>query len=366
MDNDTCAAILKEYDSTSPLYGDFARECEVLVRRLLAVKGYRIHTVGSRLKERMKVEEKLRREGKEYQKLSDMTDIAGIRVITHFDDEVDRIGTLVEAEFGIDREHSVDKRQLLEADRFGYLSLHYVCGLSDHRLKLSEYGRYAGLLCEIQIRTILQHAWAEIEHDLGYKPGSTVPKPIRRRFSRLAGLLEIGDQEFKSIRDELKKYEARVPDEIKAKPAQVEIDDVSLRAYMRGDSQYLDLVNAMAAVFALTVKPFTGDLKRRATELRSVGLTTIDELRHAVAAQRDIVLCQFGKREKVKAAATKGAALHDAVAVMNLVQVLVAKKGGADALLEHFSRFGYTTRGGSNEEAAREIFSAIESCTKGT
>jgi putative GTP pyrophosphokinase len=364
LDNDTCATILAEYDATQAVYDDFARECDSLIKRLLAVKGYRVHSVTSRLKERSKVEEKLKREGKEYQKLSDMTDVAGVRVITHFDDEVDRIGTLVEAEFGIDREKSVDKRQLLEADRFGYLSLHYVCGLSDHRLKLAENSRYAGLPCEIQIRTILQHAWAEIEHDLGYKPGSTVPKPIRRRFSRLAGLLEIGDQEFKSIRDELKKYEARVSDEIRAKPTQVEIDDVSLNAFVRNDTQYHSLIGAMAETLSVSVVPTKGDLKRFATELRSLGLTTIDELRMAVTANQQLILSQLAKRDKVRKAFEAGSHMGDATGLMHLVQVIVAKKGGTQALMEFFGKFGYRASEGTNEESAREIVSAVEACTK--
>lgn len=364
MDNDTCATILAEYDATQAVYGDFARECDSLIKRLLAVKGYRVHSVTSRLKERSKVEEKLKREGKEYQKLSDMTDVAGVRVITHFDYEVDRIGTLVEAEFGIDREKSVDKRQLLEADRFGYLSLHYVCGLSDHRLKLAENNRYAGLPCEIQIRTILQHAWAEIEHDLGYKPGSTVPKPIRRRFSRLAGLLEIGDQEFKSIRDELKKYENRVSEEIRAQPSQVEIDDLSLRAFIRSDSHYRELVDGMAKAFAVSVLPAKHDFKRPASELRHLGLTTIDELRNAVIANVNLVLCHVTKRDRVRKRLAMASSLAEANPLMFLIQVLVAKNGGMQALMDYFTKFGYQTSDGTNEDSAREIVSAVEACTK--
>ena len=293
---------------------------ESLVRRLLSVKEYHVHSVTSRLKERCKVEEKLKRGGKEYQRLSDITDVAGVRIITHFDDEVDRIGTLVEAEFDIDRNRSVDKRQLLDADRFGYLSLHYISGFNEQRLRLTENARYGGLWCEVQIRSILQHAWAEIEHDLGYKPGSTVPRPIRRRFSRLAGLLEIGDQEFRGIRDELKGYEARVPEEVRTRPSQVEIDDLSLRAFVHSNGPFFQLVKAMAETYGLHIVPTTGDLKDYATQLRSVGLTTIDELNDAVISNGELVLCQFRAREKVRKAMAGNSEFADIFGVFFLLQ----------------------------------------------
>ena len=361
--NGDISGILGEYDAAHSLYSDFAYECESLIKRLLTVKGYQVHSVTSRLKERSKVEEKLKREGKEYQKLSDMTDVVGVRVITHFEDEVDRIGTLVEEEFDIDRGRSVDKRQLLEADRFGYLSLHYVCSLNGHRLKLAENNRYARLPCEVQIRTILQHAWAEIEHDLGYKPGNTVPKPVRRRFSRLAGLLEIGDQEFRSIRDELREYEDHVLEEIKAKPSQVEIDDLSLKAFARGDAQYRELVSAMAMSSKLRLTSAEADFKRYATELRSVGLTTIDELRDALTANKHLALCQFTKRTRVKKALARYSDFPDGIGFMHLIQVLVAKSGGVQALLDFFLRHGYQVTEGTNEDTALEIVSAVKSCS---
>jgi hypothetical protein len=62
---------------------------------------------------------------------------------------------------------------------------------------------------EIQARTVLEHAWAEIEHDLGYRSRDAVPDAVRRRLNRLAGLLELADQEFVAIRRELTDYAAR-------------------------------------------------------------------------------------------------------------------------------------------------------------
>jgi hypothetical protein len=89
-----------------------------------------------------------------------------------------------------------------EPDRLGYQSIHYLVQYPRSRTSLSDNRRFAGLTAEIQVRTILQHAWAEIEHDIQYKAVAAVPELIRRRFTALAGLIEIADREFQAIANE--------------------------------------------------------------------------------------------------------------------------------------------------------------------
>ncbi len=201
---DTVEAILSEDDAKTLIYGEFLTASSLLLEKLIRLEDVRVHSVTSRLKDRESLAEKLRRVGKGYSRLTDITDVVGLRVITHLEDEVDSIGHLVEREFAVDHARSIDKRKILDPDRFGYLSLHYICNLSPQRVQLPGYHRFEGLSFEIQVRSILQHTWAEIEHDLGYKAGGTIPGPIRRRFSRLAGLLEIADTEFTCPRNELR------------------------------------------------------------------------------------------------------------------------------------------------------------------
>ena len=105
----------------------------------------------------------------------------GARLITYFADEVEHLASLVETEFEIDRVNSVDKRQTQEPDRFGYLSVHYIAELKDTRTSLPEYRRFKGVKFEVQVRSILQHTWAEIEHDLQYKNVEAIPRELRRR-----------------------------------------------------------------------------------------------------------------------------------------------------------------------------------------
>ncbi len=73
--------------------------------------------------------------------------------------------------------------------------------LAPQRALLPEYERSADSITEIQVRTVLQHAWAEIEHDIQYKSASVIPAEIRRRFMSLAGMLEIADRESQAIQD---------------------------------------------------------------------------------------------------------------------------------------------------------------------
>lgn len=206
MDNKS--KIMSEYDREYTIYQKFTQEVEHLLKNLILNKDISCNAINSRLKDRNSLSEKIDRKDGKYSDLKELTDIAGVRVITYYAEDVEKVADIVECEFKVDHDNSIDKGKALEPDRFGYCSVHYVVEMNDERLKLKEYQLFAGLKCEIQIRTVLQHAWAEIEHDLGYKSEIAIPKPIRRSFSRLAGLLEIADKEFQDIRQSLSTYES--------------------------------------------------------------------------------------------------------------------------------------------------------------
>lgn len=199
--------ILEEYKRERPSFqeiGDIAHE---IIYSALKTNSIRSLSLESRVKTHDSLEGKLKKHSGKYKELSDITDILGFRIITYFSDEVDKVGEIIEKNFIIDRENSVDKRQLMKVREFGYLSLHYI-------VSLPESNKYSKSLCgkkfEIQIRTGLQHIWAEIEHDIGYKGSRSTDRNLCRRFARIAGLLEIADKEFLEIRDSMKVYAENV------------------------------------------------------------------------------------------------------------------------------------------------------------
>jgi ppGpp synthetase/RelA/SpoT-type nucleotidyltranferase len=98
-------------------------------------------------------------------------DLAGVRLIFYTNADVDRFlnsGTIFEnfePEKGSTKLHHPTK----ENDGVRYRAVHYTVRLAEDRTKLAEYSHLADLRCEIQIQTILNHAWSETTHDILYK-----------------------------------------------------------------------------------------------------------------------------------------------------------------------------------------------------
>lgn len=249
---------------------------EARLRALLEKAAVPVELVTWRLKSPASLAQKISRPEKTYRHLWDVTDLVALRVATSFDDHVDQVSRLIEQHFRVDFAHSATQTKPA-----GYRSVHYVCALDDAAAP------HADFRFEIQVRTVLQHAWAQVEHDLGYKADDAVPEAIRRRFSRVAALLEIADQEFVSIRRELatSRDEARVT---LAKSGALPIDLVSLDALVRQSAvETLDAEVAAALSVKLADRPFFPDYLVKV--LVAAGLSTTADVLRAVAEHHGAV-----------------------------------------------------------------------------
>lgn len=126
--------------------------------------------------------------------LSELTDQIGLRVITYLRNDVTAVANLLGEEMRLldDRDMGVETAS---EGRWGYASRHLLVGVEGEQQPAS-----------VQVRTILQHAWAEFEHDVRYKgsvPEEDAPD-LDRRFTLAAGLLELADREFSAIRERLR------------------------------------------------------------------------------------------------------------------------------------------------------------------
>lgn len=194
-----CEMILEEYREQLPVFEQMKTEVLHVLREALDRSGLVVTAIEARIKTEESLRGKLALKGAKYATLSDITDILGARIITFYTDDVDRIAAMAEQLFEIDWDNSVDKRRLHQLDSFGYNSLHYICRLPGYDFRF-----------ELQLRTTLQHAWASINHDNGYKTGVEIPREYLRRINRLAGILEMADDEFSRIRTEITDYRRRV------------------------------------------------------------------------------------------------------------------------------------------------------------
>jgi putative GTP pyrophosphokinase len=151
-----------------------------------------------------------------------MTDLSGIRVITFLESQVAQISKVIRETFDLDEGHSMDRAKLLGADKMGYRSSHFVCMLGGKRAKVPEYSELTELYFEIQVRTVLQHAWAELAHDRSFKFTPGLPPELQRRLNLYAGMLEIVDSGFNSIAIEIDQY----AELLRSKPISEILDNV--------------------------------------------------------------------------------------------------------------------------------------------
>jgi len=261
------------------IYNSLEQVTNGLISTLISNIGLEIHSITSRVKNENSLIGKVTRPGKNYKNLDEITDIVGIRITTYFSDHVDLISDLISREFKVDNDNSIDKRQAIAPDRFGYMSLHLVVEHSTGRTKLPEYRNFKGVRFEIQIRTILQHAWAEIEHDIGYKSKAQVPHALRRRFSRLSGLLELADEEFFAIRNEIEGYKSSLESNITEDPSSVLLDLDSLESFINTNANVIELEKELSQIFNCEfIKTDRGSLSSSLNYFNSFGINTIEEL----------------------------------------------------------------------------------------
>lgn len=136
---------------------------------------------------------------------SQIMDFAGARIVAYLKSDVISICRIVENLFEIDYENSGDKRTILSENEVGYLSVHYIVSLKEYSF---EHKKYKGYKCEVQIRTILQDAWAQIFHDRQYKNKSAPSVPdydLRRNTGLVAGALELIDNQIDTL---VRKYDS--------------------------------------------------------------------------------------------------------------------------------------------------------------
>ncbi|MES0194316.1 GTP pyrophosphokinase [Mesorhizobium sp. C264A] len=230
-------------------------------------------------------EEKVQRPKKQ------LTDVSGVRIIVFFESDVKAVANIIENTFHVDHENSLDQDSLLSASQVGYRSVHYVCDLGEKRVLLPEFEGLAGLKFEFQIRTVLQHAWAELAHDRNYKFSGILPRQIERKLYLYAGMLEIADKGFSELSAEIDNYIAESYAETERGNLDYELNSLNLEQFVRQWVTENEL--------SLKEYNFKDGFNDLIKELNSYGVTNVRELNDIIPNDYAREIKKFGRKSTI-------------------------------------------------------------------
>lgn len=194
--------LTQKYKALIHDYESLVEEVKFALERRISATGLKVASVHGRVKTLESVASKVER--KEYKDpLAEIYDFAGVRVVCQFTPDTDVVDILIYEIFEV--YEKTKKSDSLGFDKMGYQGTHYIVSLGP-KYQGARYDRLAELKSEIQVRTILEDAWAQISHTLDYKSEASVPEKERRELYKVSALLEIAQNIFDRTRETRQQY----------------------------------------------------------------------------------------------------------------------------------------------------------------
>lgn len=265
----------KWIDESLPKFELLGKHIAFIIETLLQQNEIAYLSVSYRTKTKEGIIEKVGR--KKYRKpVDELTDVSGVRVILYLESDIAKVSEIIKSTFNIDEKNSMSNENRLSSDKIGYRSVHYVCDIGENRIALKEYEYISGLKCEIQIRTMLQHAWAELTHDRNYKLGTNLPLQIQRKINLFSGMLEIADQGFSEIVSSIEQYKELIDNNDLGQLTLQNINSINLYKFVEEITKEMGL--------ELTpVYNWEGDSSKEILEeLKFAGLNSFKEITDAI------------------------------------------------------------------------------------
>ncbi len=349
-----CQMILEEYQEN---YDSFLKMEEIVrnsLEQCIKDNGLYVNAIETRVKKEKSLAGKLELKGHKYAMLSDLTDILGARVITFYTDEVDKIGALINKIFDIDWNESVDKRKALDLDQFGYMSLHYICRIPKALYEDPAHPEINDYRFEIQMRTALQHVWATMYHDTGYKSGIEVPKEHLRNLNRIAGMLELADEQFSRIRMEITDYRRSVQSLVAdGNFDEVPLDGDTFRSYL-SLFPFKKLIDKIATINQAEI--CEDNLIRYLGGLLKLNFKTLGDIERLIKENSDGAY----KLALTQLAGTDLDIVALSLALQNLCVIHIIRQGGGEMGLKFF----YDTVFGESEYNTQRAHRTFEQAEK--
>ncbi|WP_082549966.1 GTP pyrophosphokinase family protein [Mesorhizobium sp. Root157] len=279
-----------EYAASRPNYEELAESIVRIVKGLAKDGSIDLFHTESRAKDIESFKRKLERPEKagKYKKLKDVTDLCGVRFVVLYQKDVDKICKIIEQNFNIDIENSIDKNSASDPDKFGYMSIHLIVSHMENRIHLPDFKKYEGMKAEIQVRTVLQHAWAVIDRQLRYNNDSDIPLPVKRKLYRVSALLEGADEDLSEVEKSVGKLRQSYAVGVNGGQLTVAINMESLDVYIQNSRDIKEIESAARLAGIVVEATDTFDPKdeikynRLLSLTRSANISNIDELNNVL------------------------------------------------------------------------------------
>lgn len=229
-----CSMLLEDFIGIRPVLEKMRRIAAGALKKAIDDNNVYVTAIESRVKSLDSLAGKLELKGGKYNTIFELTDLLGLRVVTFYTDDVEKVSAMADKIFDIDWNNSVDKRKMHDLDSFGYNSLHFICRIPESLYHDPDCPQINSIWFELQMRTALQHVWATMYHDTGYKSGVEVPTEYLRNLNRIAGMLELADEQFAIIRTSINDYRRQVQSLVSSGNFEdVPLDVESFRSYLK-------------------------------------------------------------------------------------------------------------------------------------
>jgi ppGpp synthetase/RelA/SpoT-type nucleotidyltranferase len=198
--------LFKTYQEKKPLFQRSLQNTKEALQQFLTEIEIPYLIINTRLKNFDSFYEKISRKG--YEKpFEENEDFCGVRIVVYHLDDIVKVKEIIKENYEI--QNSEDKTRNLKLNQVGYRSDHLIIKIKNSWCVTPNYKNLSDIKIEIQIRTVLMHAWAEIEHKLGYKSKTQIPEKLQRKLFLMSGKLEEADYQFQEIKYQAEDYKQK-------------------------------------------------------------------------------------------------------------------------------------------------------------
>ncbi len=285
-------SLIRRFLDVHASYEKLAEEVAFILERSARAAGIEYANVTCRTKSLNSFCEKISRRGYKAP-LTQMRDIAGVRITFLYLSDRPKLAEIVEKEFEV--VEKADKVDRDNAEKFGYGALHYLVNLGK-KASGARYDELKPLVCEIQVRTVLQDAWAIFAHHLSYKQKSDVPSQLLRKLNAISAQFETTDEQFDRLRAEREAY---------AENVRKQITDQG-RDFLNHKINLEDLIEYLSWRFPDRERTSREHVAALLQELKKYNYEELAPVDAIVSASNDAIMAYESKYPPTNAAGQKG------------------------------------------------------------